>query len=771
MRLLAKLILLTGFGAFGIAVAMLLANATPQKSRAEAPAAKKAPPAVVPVENAPIELDEAPLVEPAKPVEASATPSESPLAPATANVELPPQVGSSLQYAQPAPMVSQQQTGSTMESLGPLLDLIQQVPNLKQLVDGSGATGVAPPPENVAPTQAAPGAVQTAPQAPQGPLQQAPVMRSAEGDDELSFNISGMDIRTALEWLSEQGGLNIVATQSVTGIVNSVALNNVDAETALGVILESTGFVMRRKGRFVYVGTPEDFANLEQARDTIITKVYRPNYVTAAELQALITPLLTERGSISVTSAAETGIQSDSDNVGGDSLASGDAVVVRDYELVLHEVDQVIAELDKRPMQVAIEAMILSVKLNDSTQLGINWQFLRDQDNVRFGLGQPRVEPLNGAGSIDSATGGTIGEYLFGGGLSFAFLDSNIGHFIEALETIGDTNVIATPRLMCLNKQRAEILIGAELGYVSTTVTQTQATQQVEFLRVGTELRLRPYISSDGLIRMEVHPQLSTGAVRVEGGFTLPDRETTEVTTNIMTRDGCTVIIGGLVREDLSVTSSQIPFLGSVPYVGALFRQRNEEIERSEIVVLITPNIVYEPETCCEGDEVACEMHRRHAVYSDHMSPISKQYLGRKYFRLSQEALALGDIKRAIRFIDFSIRLDPANRAAIALQSDLDAGTFDGEHSSSAPVMEGSLLYDPATYPANGHLVESSEVPGGEMWVEGGQLTIDGSLDGEEIAPWVLDRLEQHEDPIPAHPRDPGRPGEVRQIAPGGDSP
>jgi len=595
-------------------------------------------------------------------------------------------------------------------------------------------------------------------------------MRSAEGDDRLSFNISGMEIRKALEWLSEQGGLNIVATQSVSGVVNSVALNNVDAETALGVILESTGYVMRRKDQFIYVGTPEDFKDLDQAHDTITTRVYRPNYVTAAELQTLIQPLLSQSGTISVTTAAETGIATDGDSSGGNSLANGDAVVVRDYELVLREIDQVISELDKRPTQVAIEAMILSVKLNDANQFGINWQFLRDLDHVRFGLGEPRTNPLNGSGLANSATGGTIGEFAFDGGLAFAFLDSNLGAFINALETIGDTNVIATPRLTCLNKQRAEILIGAELGYISTTVTQTQSTQSVEFLRVGTELRLRPFISSDGLIRMEVHPQLSTGAVRVEGGFTIPDKEVTEVTTNIMVRDGCTVIIGGLVREDLNVTSSQIPYLGSLPFVGPLFRQRSEEIERSEIVVLITPHIIYEPDTCDEGEGAACEMHRRQAVYADHMSPISKRYLGRKYRRLAQEALAVGDADRARRFVDFSIRLDPSNRAAIDLQSDIDAGRLDVDHSSTAPVIKGGLLYDPALYQNGGQGIAPGIESTGDVPVNGEPMTLDGSLDNEAIAPWILDRLEQPQTQQPLHPRDPGRPGEVRRIEPRGDS-
>ncbi len=758
MRLFAKLILLLGFSVAGIAAALLLADATPRQPRSEAHAKEQFEP-----------LHE--TLPPASPTAIAATSPETRRGTVSPPVYVLPQP----QYAQPYPLVAQQQTDPSIESLGPLLDLLKNVPELKNLAGGGDAGSGsrteppgAPNATNRAEPPSPPTDTQTA--APTKPLQQAPVVRSAEGDDQLSFNISGMEIRTALEWLSEQGGLNIIAMQSVSGVVNSVALNNVDAETALNVILESTGFVMHRKGRFIYVGTPEDFDNLKQLRDTISTRIYRPNYVAGAELQALITPLLSAAGSISVTSATEVGIQTDADNAGGDSLASGDAVLVRDYELVLHEIDQVIAELDKRPMQVAIEAMILSVKLNDANKFGINWQFLRDRNNVRFGLGSPRINPLNGTGTTNAQTGGTIGEFTFDGGLAFAFLDSNLGAFIDALETIGDTNVIATPRLMCLNKQRAEILIGAELGYVSTTVTQTQSTQSVQFLRVGTELRLRPFISSDGMIRMEVHPQLSTGAVRVEGGFTIPDKEVTEVTTNIMTRDGCTVIIGGLVREDLSVTSSQIPYLGSLPYVGALFRQRNEEIERSEIVVLITPNIIYEPETCGEGEAAACEMHRRQAVYGDHMSPISKRYLGRKYRRLSQEALAVGDANQARRFADFSVRLDPSDRAAIDLQSDIDSGQFDGDHSSTAPVIKGGVLYDPTLYPDHGHVIAPDIDPSSKTWVEGDPVNIRGSLDGEEIAPWILNRLEQPQDTQPLHPRDPGRPGEVRQIEPGGDT-
>ena len=130
---------------------------------------------------------------------------------------------------------------------------------------------------------------------------------------------------------------------------------------------------------------------------------------------------------------------------------------------------------------------------------------------------------------------------------------------------------------MVLNKQRAEFQIGEKLGYISQTITETTSTQSVEFLDTGTQLRIRPFITSDGVIRMEVHPELSDGEVTVEpNGVTLPNKRLTEVTTNIMVRDGCTVVIGGLIQEQLTNTTTQIPVLGNLPLVGFVFRQTTE---------------------------------------------------------------------------------------------------------------------------------------------------------------------------------------------------
>ncbi len=487
-----------------------------------------------------------------------------------------------------------------------------------------------------------------------------------EGDDRLSITIQGEEIRKVLELLSEQGGLNILASNNVTGTV-SATLQEVDIETALNAILKSTGYRWRREGDFLYVGTPADFDAMAKADDSIGTRLYRLNYVLASEIQGLIAPLLTEGvGSISITSPAEQGIANNSFEVGGDDYAGQDTVLVRDYEAVLAQVDQIVDQIDRRPTQVQIEAMILSVRLNDRNELGVNFEALRNEGAIRLTSGSP----LTNLANFD----------LSERGLKVGFLDSSLSLFVEALESIGDTNVVATPRLMCLNKHRAEVLIGSQLGYVSTTQTETSTTQSVEFLEVGTQLRLRPFIASDGVIRMEVHPELSSGNVRIEQGLTLPDKEVTEVTTNIMVRDGHTVVIGGLMREELISTATQIPFFGSLPVVGAAFRQNTESTERREILVLITPHIVVEPEACAEGQCAAQEFHHRHNVYADQMIPTSKRYLGRKYFRQAQRAWSNGDARAALRNINLAIGFDPLNRAAINLRADIVAGRPLGEH-------------------------------------------------------------------------------------------
>jgi type IV pilus assembly protein PilQ len=165
---------------------------------------------------------------------------------------------------------------------------------------------------------------------------------------------------------------------------------------------------------------------------------------------------------------------------------------------------------------------------------------------------------------------------------------------------------MANPKILALNKQTGKIIIGRSDGYLSITNVAEggTATQQVEFLESGTILEYRPFIGRDGMIRMEIHPEQSTGQVVTEGGFTLPNKSTTEVITNVMVQDGQTIVLGGLFKEETNLSRSQVPILGDVPVVGELFRGVSDVSTRIELVVLITPHIINTPEEADGADRL-----------------------------------------------------------------------------------------------------------------------------------------------------------------------
>ncbi len=703
MRILRRLTLLGTFGAAGIGLALCvgLSSDLPSADSATEPSAS-ASTTEAPSLNEPLDTAQTPPAADRFAGFAPAGPIVAPSYPAVANQVAPTQIDPKLV-----------QEG---------VDILR-----RQLLGEKGTGQAAVPAAAVPSVSPTPSAAESLP-APAASAGQSSAPTTNEitqadgqvGNGHLKINVQNTDIREVLELLGRQGDMNILPSPNVTGKV-SATLNDVDISSALDAILKSSGYTSKREGKFIYIGTPEDFTSMEQLLDRVGTRVYRPNYVTAMDLQTLIQPMLTDKiGMASVTAAAESGIGADDTQAGGDSFAGGEAVLVRDYEAILTEIDQIVTEIDVRPMQVHIEAMILSVKLEDSDKFGVDFELLRNNPNIKFGIGNPPS---------------TLADFKFDkGSLKVGFLDSSLGAFLEALETISDINVMATPRLMAINKHRAEIQIGKQDGYINTTITETSSAQNVEFLDTGVILRLRPFISSDGLIRMEVHPEVSDGSVEEKGEFTLPEKTITQVTTNIMIRDGCTAIIGGLMRDQLTNTTSQVPLFGNLPVVGPLFRTRTEKIIREEIIVLITPHIVYEPDLCNEGEKAAAEFHRRQAVYTDNMSFVGKRAIGKRYFRRAQQAWEAGNRRKALRFAEMAVFFDPMNRAAIDLRSDIWQGNSFGDHTLSGQQFGVYATPDP--------------------------------LEGQAIAPWLLDQLEQEAPPpmVPLHPYDPGQPGRHRDI-------
>lgn len=477
---------------------------------------------------------------------------------------------------------------------------------------------------------------------------------SDDGFERFSMQIPDVELSQVVSMLGQMSGENILVSDDVTGVV-SANLQNVTVDEALDAILKSHDYVHQRDGKFIFVMSRVEAERRKTAARKLITKIYRPNYISVAELQSLVTPLITPQiGNISVTNPAETGLPSDAEQTGGDRLSQRDALLVRDYAEVVTEIDKVFEEMDVPPLQVVIEAMILSVRLTDSMQFGVNFAMLNGREKGLFVAGngntlnQSTGFPGGGNDSVLPATGNFIADLA---GLKYGFIHGDMSAFVDALESIADTNLVASPKVMVLNKQRAQLIIGQRISYITRTFQDNQTIESVNFLDAGTRLLIRPFISPDGLIRMEVHPERSSATINPTTG--LPDLETTEVTSNVMIRDGTTLVIGGLIEETTVESLDKLPLLGSIPGpLGKLFQNKSERIDRTELIVLITPRIVREMESTTEADALKYEDENRRKQFQERLSPINRRNLARIQRERAEHFLRKGDIKRARHHVE-----------------------------------------------------------------------------------------------------------------------
>lgn len=304
--------------------------------------------------------------------------------------------------------------------------------------------------------------------------------------------------------------------------------------------------------------------------------------------------MLSAGGSVTASADASATLSDLGEDFGSDRTTQN-YVSVRDQRSVLDSIEDILRTLDTPPSQVLVEATILAVKLDEDNALGIDFSVVGGVDfgalatltnggeQLELGdLSGDRFDRLHAIGATN--TRNIVSE----GGLTLGLIKDHVAVFVRALQSITDTVVLANPKVLALNRQWAQVIVGHRDGFLTTTVTETQAIQNVEYLETGTQLLFRPFIGNNGMIRIELHPEDSVGTV-VDG---LPREQTTEVTTNVLVRDGETILIGGLFREIRSETRNQVPLLGDVPGIGAMFRGTKDNNAREEVIILLTVHIV-----------------------------------------------------------------------------------------------------------------------------------------------------------------------------------
>jgi len=508
----------------------------------------------------------------------------------------------------------------------------------------------------------------------------APTTKRADADGRISvtrpgtfeIHVQGADLRGVLQLLSTQGKRNIIATKQVQGTVTA-DLYGVTFEQALKAVLASSGLDYLDEDGFIYVHTPEQKQAIMKSKVEPAVRVFHLSYIKAADAQVLVTPALSEAGTIAVTPAGTVGISPSKTEAGGNSHASNDVLVVRDVPSRLEKVAKLLEELDVKPDQVLVEATILTATLEEDNQLGVNFNALAGVEFQDLGFsasstGKQTLTPTAITGKDVTAMNFRTDFSPIDGGMTFGVFGSDVAFFITALETVNDVTVLASPKLLVVNKQRGEVLIGKRDGYITTTVTETAETQTVEFLETGTSLVVRPFIGRDRHIRMEIHPEDSDGGVTAAG---LPHEDTTEVTSNVIVRDGHTIVIGGLFREKTTNNKNQVPLLGNIPYLGSLFRMNKDRSERDEVIVLITPHIVNQPADEAVGEQLKDDAERFRIGQRNGLRWWAGERIAERHFRWAKQHLRDGRSDRARWDLDLALSIRPRMVEALRLKERL----------------------------------------------------------------------------------------------------
>ncbi|MHB1156696.1 MAG: secretin N-terminal domain-containing protein [Phycisphaerales bacterium] len=497
--------------------------------------------------------------------------------------------------------------------------------------------------------------------------------------DTVSLNVANADLAQVLQLLSIQGRRNIVPSSSVKGSVTA-NLYDVTFYEALDAILQQNGCGFREKGNFIYIYTADELKKIEQTERKVTYQVVKLNYITASDAATFVTPLLSSAGSIAVSGNVGPGFVPSPSDGGANSFAHPDTMVIRDYPENIEEIKKVIAQLDERPRQVLVEATILKADLTESTAFGVDFSILSD---VAI---KAMTSPLSGVGDLiagtvkatTTAATSTVGNVSEGaGGLKVGIVTNNVAAFIRALDSVTDTTIIANPKIMALNRQRADVLVGEKVGYLSTTATATATTQTVEFLDTGTQLSLRPFISDDGFIRLELKPSISSATIRnvvpgtTTAAVTVPDEDTQELTTNIMVQDGQTVVLGGLFKEETTTSRDQIPLLGDIPIAGAAFKGKDDTVTRSEVIFLITTHILKDHALIAAGDAAKDSVEMTRLGAREGLLPWSRSKMTAAQLRDALQAIDAGDRDKALYHVDLALSLDPRQVEAIRLKEKL----------------------------------------------------------------------------------------------------
>ena len=441
--------------------------------------------------------------------------------------------------------------------------------------------------------------------------------------ERISLNFQDIDVRSVLQILADFNDFSLVVSDNVSGNI-TLRLEEVPWDQALDLVLRARELDSRLEGSVLYVAPAEQIASNElqqlenrqqsQALAPLQTDYIEINYAVAEDLLPLLEGdeagggILSERGRARVDQRTNT-------------------LIVHDVAVKLAEVRNMVSRLDIPVRQVLIEARIVNASTSFSDALGVRWggaQVVPDTGD-QFILGGSRQTTSELSGNI-AAYNQALAEAVLGGqtfddalavtprptvdmdnalavdlGVQAATSSFALGYLgnnglleleLSALESSGNGEVIAQPKVATQDKQLARIESGVQVPY-QAQAGGTAGGSTTEFIPALLSLEVTPQVTPDGRIIMQL--DIHQDSVTPTGGQgSVPAIATNAVSTRVLVNDGETVVLGGVFREELTTQVSKTPLLGDIPYLGNLFKRTENTENKTELLIFITPSILDE---------------------------------------------------------------------------------------------------------------------------------------------------------------------------------
>ena len=432
--------------------------------------------------------------------------------------------------------------------------------------------------------------------------------------NKVSLDFQDVDVRTVLQILAKESGMNIVASDSVTGKM-TLTLKDVPWDQALDLVMQARNLDMRKTGNVINVAPRDellakDKAILTQQREIdelgpLYSRTFQLKYKNVEEFRKILKlddsssggngskTILSSRGSALIDPATNT-------------------LVITDNTFILQKFEKLIAELDVPARQVMVEARIVEAEDGFSRQLGVkfgyagsngknswgsNWanaganrnSYLDKQRTLANWARDPsRNEiPALPAWTVDPNVNLPTAAATSSIALVHALSSGALGLELSAQQAQNKLKIVSTPRVLTQDRKEAIIEAGTEVPYQEASSSGATSTS---FKKAVLGMTVTPNITPDGQIIMDI--KINKDSVNPDCGATEPCINTQRLNTNVMVEDGGTLILGGIYREENSEGVSKVPLLGDIPVVGNLFKSKTRSDKKTELLIFITPRIV-----------------------------------------------------------------------------------------------------------------------------------------------------------------------------------